>query len=198
MTLPFGRGARGRARIHLSKDRHGWVPFEGKSRIVAEVEAEANADGSEVEIRLLTPADHFMPTCLMERVSRALEGQPKGASRYWVREGVTGNKAALEVALDELVRGGWARLEPGSAVGNSKGRYQSVRPYREEDEVPPLSGSIPEIDKRASEPEPPPAPRKGGDGRGGPTGGSPAAPGGGRGAVGGGRGSPSETEAPNG
>jgi hypothetical protein len=113
---PFGRGLTGRFRLYVTKDRPGFVSGQavGLKRLVAEVVAVSNDDGSEVSITLEQPqgpVSDWKPTRYMERMSRHLEDFPDGLSlRVWL-QGVDGGRKYKEQAIDQLVAAGNVRME---------------------------------------------------------------------------------------
>ena len=128
LKTPFGRGRTGRAQLYLTKDRPGWVPSEGKKRLVAEIEAVSQGDRMDIALKSPVSSGELRPTVLMERISRALEADSEGRSEYWVRQNVHGSTDGKRLALEVLVREGFVVVEPGSRNAHL---HRSVRAYRE-------------------------------------------------------------------
>ncbi|HEY7821643.1 MAG TPA: AAA family ATPase [Acidimicrobiia bacterium] len=78
-------------------------------------------------------ADQFMPTALMEKVSRLLEGDPAGVSKGGIRDAKLGKHEYVEQAVEYLDRFGYLHV---SRTGRSLLHF-SVRPYREGDPLEP-------------------------------------------------------------
>lgn len=146
---PFGRGKHGLAKVLTKKDRPGWLPRPK----AAEFELTANDDGTEATWALrLSDTGHdddadeppaFRPTTLMERVSIYLEASSESTSRNLVLGNVTGKDKYLRIALDVLAHEGYIRETPG-ARGASL--YESLKPYRERDDLGPTSAPTAEDD----------------------------------------------------
>lgn len=128
MTSPFRRGRTGRAKLLLTKDRLGWIDAEGKQRLVANIEADSFDDAVTIRLSVPVASEDFRPTCLMERVSRALENRKnEGANWSWIQKNVTGKTEWKHKALDVLVNEGFVTVE---TILNAH-VHHSVRPYRE-------------------------------------------------------------------
>ena len=106
----LSRGGHGLYKLRVHKDRSGWLrrPTWGELELRSDPATHAIAS----EFRPTTedpetPAE-FRPTVLMERVSRYLETSDEPRSRTQVETSVKGKVPYLRVAMDCLVREGWA------------------------------------------------------------------------------------------
>jgi hypothetical protein len=131
----LSRGGHGLYKLRVHKDRSGWLcrPTWGELDLRSDPATHAIAS----EFRPATedpetPAE-FRPTHLMERVSRYLENSGEPRSRTQVETGVKGKVPYLRVAMDCLVREGWA--SESSGPGGSR-PLLSVQAFREADPVP--------------------------------------------------------------
>jgi len=116
VLAPFGRERTGRAKITVSKDRCGYVrQHEGSGRTIAILELKSWPDGG-VSATLDVPekADEagFRPTYLMERVSKAIQENPRLTSRA-LRAAVKGKNEAKDLALELLVNEGFVEVVKG-------------------------------------------------------------------------------------
>ncbi len=125
---PFGRGRTGKSKLYLAKDRRGWVETSGSDRLACIVEA--TSENEQVSITLQSPSaeSEFRPTCLMQRVSEALEMVPEGLTGRGVEKAVTGKAGAVRLAVRVLVTEGWITESPGPRGAKL---YRSSKPYRE-------------------------------------------------------------------
>lgn len=130
-TAPFGRGRTGRGRLTLVKDRLGFVPSEGRDRRVADVELVSNGETVSVRLTPATAPEDFRPTCIMERVSRALENSGEGISVNQIKKEVTGKATFQQCAIETLAAEGFIASAPGP---RNAALYRSIKPYREADE----------------------------------------------------------------
>lgn len=130
IAAPFGRGRVGSSRLHLTKDRRGWIPTQGANRLVGTFTITADDDGGRVALRLdpATTGEEFRPTGYMERVSRELERSGSALSWNQIKLAVAGNNDHKHLALDLLVRDGYVSREDGPRRSHL---HTSVRPYRE-------------------------------------------------------------------
>ena len=131
-TNPFGRGLTGHFRLYVTKDRPGFISglAVGPKRLVAEVVAVSNDEGSEVSITLEEPKgpiSDWKPTGYMERMSRHLEDFPDGLSlRTWL-QGIDGGREYKEQAISYLIAAGNVRME---SKGNAH-IHTVITAYRE-------------------------------------------------------------------
>jgi hypothetical protein len=115
----------------LGKDRRGWMQehANGAKRHVCDAIGESDGRGR-LDVRLVTPTgagSGFRPTCLMERVSKALEGSTGGLTTYALRQTVQGKDKGIIAAV--------AALEAEAYIASEAGArgpvYRSVRPFRD-------------------------------------------------------------------
>lgn len=135
----LSRGATGRIRMSVVKDRHGWVRGASGSGRWAEFVVSSDPDGGHIRARLEAPAAGepgapFRPTVLMERVSRTLEMAGEAMSQRAVTKVTKGTDGDLILAMHRLVSEGHAT---SAKVGTSI-HYTLVKPFRHEsfDEPP--------------------------------------------------------------
>lgn len=133
------RTENGSLSLTTAKDRHG---HHQKGTQAARVDITHQGDGA-VGIALTTTATEaldgsgrFIPTYVMEQISRFLEANP-GANKRAVRDGVKGKAKVLDEALGELITAGHVDLD-SSKRGFS---YVVTTPYREPDELDVLMSS---------------------------------------------------------
>lgn len=126
----LSRGAIGRIRVSVVKDRHGWVRSASSGGRWAEFLVASEPDGGNIRAGLIAPAggdDGFRPTHLMESVSRVLELAEEPMSQRGVLEATRGNRDARICAIKILVEEGYVECKPAK-TGNA---YTSLMPYRE-------------------------------------------------------------------
>jgi hypothetical protein len=144
--VPIRRGSRGVYKIHVRKDRFGCLTRP----TVGELELRSDPDTHQIAWTF-TPTEtdseerHWQPTRLMEKVSRYLE-RPRpedgdGVSQTKVEENVTGRAEYVRTALDELVRQRYAEKTAGTRGSQ---RFRSIKPFREDDPVPPRPDPVPD------------------------------------------------------
>jgi hypothetical protein len=151
-VTPLRRGGTGLVRITTHKDRGGWLPRPRAAEFELRSDPETHAiawafravDDDEQE-------GGFRPTTLMERVSIYLEQQEEPVSRTTVETTVTGKGPWLRVAIDCLVREGYASEVPGPRAARL---LLSVQAFRTADPVP-----TPSLDDR-HDPVPTPSPEE--------------------------------------
>lgn len=131
--LPFGRGKHGITKVTVTKDRPGHVRQHAAGSTVAELHLTSTDAGVTAELR--SPGGGtddeapFRPTRVMERVSKALEGQPARNLRN-LRTEVRGNAGVVDLAVEQLVNGGYVGVHK---QGQAK-YHHSIKPFREDDE----------------------------------------------------------------
>ena len=146
---PLHRGRSGLVRVATHKDRPAHLP---RPR-AAELELHSDPDTHQISWAF-KPAEaidaetrEFRPTYLMEKVSRFLEGvNSDGATRSRVEEAVQGKAEYVRLAMDTLLKEGYAAEIPGRGR-----RLASVKPFRDSEPVPesvpapnpPLTESVP-------------------------------------------------------
>lgn len=117
----------GFVRLVVAKDRNGGVGPIGHP--VADLHFEKDEDANTCT-RFAVPAEtrgDFLPTCLMEKVSKFVETYTGGVSKNIIENGVSGNADGKREAIRHLIEKNFLRVEP-------KGRahlHFSVRPFRE-------------------------------------------------------------------
>lgn len=119
---PFSRQQEGHAVLKCAKDRHGNYALKQE---VATLVAAFGSLSLRPGTNSGTGAD-WMPTELMERVSRLLEGASSPLSGRAIEKAVGGRKDYVTKARRALVSGGWVGVE-------TKGRsdlHRSLKPYR--------------------------------------------------------------------
>jgi 5S rRNA maturation endonuclease (ribonuclease M5) len=133
VVKPFGRGQRGHVKLHVKKDRPGYVRQFAENERAADMHLASEQNGG-VTITLQTPVESrkaFRPTGLMEQVSRAVEATP-GITKRSLRGAVSGKKHDVkDLALEQLIAEGFVRVaRDGQAL-----HHRSERPYREADDT---------------------------------------------------------------
>lgn len=123
---PLSPGGEGIVRLERHKDRHGSYARPNAARVTFTSHAEG---GISYEIDLIDPdavQGPFIPTFLMERVSRTLEtfpGQLAATKTALVKE-VNGKKQTVHQAVDRLIEFGFIQREGESGL-------RLARAYRE-------------------------------------------------------------------
>jgi GNAT superfamily N-acetyltransferase len=134
VVTPLARGGLGLYKLTTHKDRGGWLP---RPR-AGEFELRSDPETHAISWTFRPPAnvdetDGFRPTALMERVSRYLEQQSEPISRTAIEEAVTGKVVYVRIAIDCLVREGFASETSGARGARL---VTSIHPYRDGDPVP--------------------------------------------------------------
>lgn len=138
---PFGKGKHGKSRLFLSKDSPGgveWVPYgKDRRRLVAELHCDSDGHGIEAWLESADASDAPDESSaarepltatvkfrtLMQEVSKYVADNP-GCSAKRVKGGVAGTDAHKDLALEELVAGGFIRDE-----GKAHHRYVHVKDF---------------------------------------------------------------------
>lgn len=136
-TRPFSRQHAGEIRLKIAKDRPGHIGPVGHTAALATITPH---DGTvELAFRAHTPstdaAGRFVPTHLMEKISRHLEtlGPDAELSKRAITDAVTGKNDYLRAAIDRLAETG--HLAPATREGRGGGTvYRLLQPYREPDQ----------------------------------------------------------------
>jgi 5S rRNA maturation endonuclease (ribonuclease M5) len=137
VATPFGFGKHGIARVIVEKDRHGQLRQHANGRRMAELHLESDPDTHDLQIEMraapggTTSADgkDFVPTALMEKVSRFVEDCNTNGIRPSQRDiesGVVGKGEYVRLAVAELVRRGHLVKD-----GRQKSDHTIVTPYRD-------------------------------------------------------------------
>lgn len=141
----FGRGRTGTARIVLAKDRPGGLRgHQGAGREIARLKLQSHyPDDEMITWELLAPAmavdsegeptSRWMPTALMERVSRLLEGSSLPLSKNAIETAVAGKRDYVRQAIKCLLEEGYIEELSGSRGARL---HRSAKPYREQPETP--------------------------------------------------------------
>lgn len=126
----LSRGGSGLIKVHVHKDRPGFLPRPH----AAVIELISDETTHQVTWTFRAPAatdpsgDHFRPTHLMEKVSRWMELHHGSCSRNEVEKGVRGNSEYVRQALDMLTFDGYI----SETAGPRRARIVSImRPFRE-------------------------------------------------------------------
>jgi hypothetical protein len=119
----------GFVRLVVSKDRNGGVGPIGHQ--VTDLHFGKDEDANP-HIRFEVPQEargEFLPTVIMERVSKFVGTYPGGVSGNQIEKGVSGNAQNKRQAIALLIEKGFLRVE---AKGNTHLHF-STRPFRKED-----------------------------------------------------------------
>src|SRR5262249_49384209 len=122
------------------KDRPAWHERHGHDRRIGTITFNLRDPEHPVTLRLERGAEaeegeRWMPTALMERLSRWAEQRSEPGSMTTIEQSVSGKDKYVRQAVLELVRLGHFDTVPGRRSGDVK--YRSARPYREGDEDEP-------------------------------------------------------------
>ena len=141
---PFGRGQAGVLKLTVDKDRPGHVrgasagsKFAGRAHL--------DSVGDQVRMRIeppmavAEPDKEWLPTGVMEKVSRLLERADEPMSGRDIREAIPARAQTVIQAVAELVAGGFIAHEKRSGRGGGEA-YTSVRMYQ------PVSLRYPELE----------------------------------------------------
>jgi hypothetical protein len=128
-TTPLTRDSVGVLELKVAKDRHGSIGPHGKAAFRLRIEPEQGSGTTFLrhEWELLDTPTRFLPTYLMEQLSRALEGSADEiSSSDWLALVPGKRQAQLEAKK--------ALIEYGYVVAQRVGKHllhRSVKPYRE-------------------------------------------------------------------
>jgi AAA domain len=136
-VVPFGRGAKGLAKIATHKDRPGHLPRPKAAELELASDPETGAVTWQFRLGEAGPATGelaFRPTVLMERVSRYVEARVEEElpSRNKVEENVAGKRDYVRQAMDLLLADGYLQEVEGA---RSARLLRSVKPFREGDDA---------------------------------------------------------------
>lgn len=132
VVRPFGRNQDGHSRLIVTKDRHGWVrKVAANARHAGDLHMRST--DTHIGLTLNAPpaggADgEFVPTGLMEAISRQLEAATGPLTKRTIRTIVKGRNQWKDKALEHLILAGHAT--------ETKGGYTSVTPYRQTPDIP--------------------------------------------------------------
>ena len=135
---PFARGKRGVAKIHIAKDRPGYVREQAFGKVIAEFALDGSLNDVTVIAELNPPGrisgrdttgGTFEPTHVMEKLSTFVAANP-GLSKKAIEDLVNGKASIKRAALELLVTRGYIRVEhgPKNAI-----QHYHVKPYYESD-----------------------------------------------------------------
>lgn len=142
-VTPFGVGIKGRTRVYVAKDRPGQVrrhcvkTSHDPAYWLGDMVIDSQEGGA---LTYLYPPrqegpggaadvpDAQLPTEMMERVSRFLEGVGEVPSKNVIETSVPGAVVTKRAAVDLLVAGGFFERVPGP---RNAAIFRSVKPYRE-------------------------------------------------------------------
>lgn len=156
---PFGRGRDGTVAIKLRKDRPGHLrAHQGADGEIARMQVHSSPNGRvRIELRAVeaegASAAGFRPTVLMERVSRAIEENP-GLGKRALREAVSGQNGAKDLALELLKAEGFVEVDPGA----SGHQHRSIRPFRTDSDNGAHPSGVPGSDLEERAPRAPACP----------------------------------------
>jgi hypothetical protein len=129
---PFGRGARGRSKLTVHRDRVGFLEKPSPGVFVLDSDPDTGRCSWRIEpAHEIGDEGYFRPTNLMEKVSRYLELHAEPQSRNQIEQDVPGKAAGIRTAIDVLVREEFAVEFEGA---HSARLVRSLRPFRETDE----------------------------------------------------------------
>ncbi len=130
IVQPFGRGRRGLVRIVVHKDRPGHLPRPRAADLELRSDLETHAITWDLRLgeQDQDEPDSFRPTALMQRVSVFLEQQAEPVSRNVLEAAVKGKRDYVRLAVDVLVREGYASEKPGPRKGRM---LSSLKPFRD-------------------------------------------------------------------
>lgn len=114
----------GSVRLIVSKDRCGGLGPIGS--VVAEIHFEPGDDGTEITFHKGTGSTEFVPTAIMEKISRRLETMPDSTKRD-LR--TLGKSQFVEIALSKLVEFGHVKVTNHGA--GKPTHFELVKPFRE-------------------------------------------------------------------
>jgi len=120
----------GFVRLRISKDRNGGIGVIGQE--VAEIHFEPKGEGTtsvKVKEARCAQEGRFIPTAIMEKVSRRLETFPDSSTRDL--RGL-GKSQFVDDAISELVQRG--HLEVSKATAGKRSSYRLISSYRQEAE----------------------------------------------------------------
>ena len=132
VVRPLVRGGEGLVSLSVHRDRQGWLQ-RGQ---VAELQLDSDPETHAIAYSFQTPTartgDDWLPTKLMEKVSRWLEEQPPLQSRNKVEKAKLGAADYVRQAMDELVLRGYLNETPGPRGARE---LTMLKPFREDDFV---------------------------------------------------------------
>lgn len=129
VTKPFGKGAYGRAKLVVDKDRHGDVGTTGSTAADLHIDARTDqiAGWLDDPTEDHAPDGSWRPTGYMERIARIIEASP-GVSTNTICAGVRGKREHLMHALSQLITEGHVRVEAGARGASN---HYLIKPFAE-------------------------------------------------------------------
>jgi hypothetical protein len=131
LVASYSRTKAGKVAIKIVKDRYALVGALGSTAAIMHITP--NGGGTtKIELRPENehPSGEWVPTHVMELVSRYLEGNPNSGIRL-TRQMVKAKNETIDVALEWLVRDGYVSESAGDRGARL---FNSIRPYREDAE----------------------------------------------------------------
>lgn len=157
LTRAYSKETAGEVRLIVVKDRHGFVAPRGTA--VARITIEPHDGGRQVDLTVhhhheaTDDAGQFLPTALMDRISRFLEARPgEELSGRRILDAVKGKTDYKRAALDRLVELGHISESPGPRGATL---YSILDPYREPVETDTEAGADDTTAPRAPTAPPP-------------------------------------------
>lgn len=127
LLKPYSPTTAGAVRLTIAKDRNGGVGYVGQR--VAELHFSPSEDGRTETY--FTPASEigkaFLPTALMEKVSKFVESQDLAPSKNVIEQKVEGKNEYIRKAIDALLEGGFCKAEQRERAT----KIISIKPFRE-------------------------------------------------------------------
>jgi hypothetical protein len=127
LARPYSPSTAGSVRLIIAKDRNGGVGHVGQR--IAELHFTPNEDGK-TSVHFTTPADNgkaFLPTGLMEKISRFVEACDLVPSKNVIEQKVSGKAEYKRQAISSLVELGYLKEEKSKTALH----YSSIKPFRE-------------------------------------------------------------------
>jgi hypothetical protein len=127
VVQPFGRGMTGELNLKVTKDRPGHVRANSKdAKIAGRVIIKSTAEGLVTMVIESPEMSSFRPTRIMETVSMLIEVKPM--SKNAIEKATDGSSETIRVALDCLVKEGFATVSNGARNALI---LTSVKPFRQ-------------------------------------------------------------------
>lgn len=127
LLKPYSPTTAGAVRLSIAKDRNGGVGYVGQR--VAELHFSPGENGM-TETYFTAASENgtpFLPTALMEKVSRYIETQDLVPSKHAIEKAVEGKAAYVRQAIDALVEHGFIKAEHR----DRSTQISSIKPFRE-------------------------------------------------------------------
>lgn len=127
LLKPYSPTTAGAVRLTIAKDRNGGVGYVGQR--VAELHFSPGEDG-QTETYFTTASEigkPFLPTALMEKVSKFVESQDLAPSKNVIERSIEGKNEYIRKAIDALLEGGFCKAEQR----DRSTQIISIKPFRE-------------------------------------------------------------------